>query len=176
MRIISGEFKGRRFSPPKNIDARPTTDLAKESLFNVLNNKIDFEETHALDLFAGIGSITLELASRGCPSVTSLEISAKHIAFINKVIGELKVDTISVIRTDVFKFIDSCKAHYDLIFADPPYAHPDLVKLPDLVFKNKLLKEDGLFVLEHPKMISFADHPRFVEHREYGNVNFSFFE
>ena len=175
MRIIGGNFKGRRFEPPRNISARPTTDFAKEGLFNILNNQIDFEETTVLDLFAGIGSIGLELASRGCPAVTMIERSEPHIRFIHKVISELGADTVSVIRGDVFRFLRSCSQKFDLIFADPPYELAELPTLPDLIFEQKLLAEDGIFILEHPKKYSFSEHKNFDSHRSYGNVQFSWF-
>lgn len=176
MRIISGKYKGHRLSPPTNITARPTTDFAKESLFNVLNNRIDFEEITVLDLFAGTGGISYEFASRGCPSVTTVEMSNNHARFIRKVSAELKLDAIHLVQGDVFKYLSSCHAGFDLIFADPPYELPTLDKLPDLIFEYGLLKPEGTFVLEHPSRKSFSEHPHFVEHRHYGNVNFSFFE
>ena len=175
MRIISGTFKGRRFEPPRNISARPTTDFAKEGLFNILNNQIDFEETTVLDLFAGIGSIGLELASRGCPSITMVEKSEAHIKFIHKVVSELKLDTVSIIRGDVFRFLRSCSQKFNLIFADPPYAIAELHALPDLIFEKNLLRENGIFILEHPKKYDFSGHRNFDSHRSYGNVQFSWF-
>ncbi len=176
MRIVSGKYKGIRLSPPSNISARPTTDFAKESLFNVLNNRIDFEELKVLDLFAGTGGISFEFASRGCSSVTSIEKNRLHINFIKKVCANLKMNEIQLVQGDVFKFIKSTKVKYDLIFADPPYELPELETLPDLIFEYELLAEGGVFILEHPSKKSFETHPHFEEHRHYGNVNFSFFE
>jgi len=176
MRIISGQFKGRRLQVPTNITARPTTDFAKEGLFNLLNNRIDFEGIDVLDLFAGTGSISIEFVSRNCKSVISIEQNERHSAFIRKVCTELKITNLSLIKTDVFKFIDTCHAQFDMIFADPPYELVQLAQIPDLIFSKKLLKEDGLFVLEHSAKNNFDQHPHFVEHRNYGNVNFSFFE
>lgn len=176
MRIISGRCKGHRLSPPSNITARPTTDFAKESLFNVLNNRVDFEAISVLDLFSGTGGISFEFASRESPSVTAVEMNKHHAYFIRKIIADLKFDGINLIQGDVFKYIKSCSAKFDLIFADPPYELPTLDSLPDLIFEHGLLKEDGIFILEHPSRKSFSAHPRFVEHRSYGNVNFSFFE
>ena len=121
MRIISGKYKGRRISAPGNITARPTTDFAKEGLFNLLNNRIDFEGIDVLDLFAGTGSIGLEFVSRDCKSVTSIEQNERHCSFIHKVCNELKIDNLSLLKTDVFKFIGSCHTQFDMIFADPPY-------------------------------------------------------
>jgi 16S rRNA (guanine966-N2)-methyltransferase len=176
MRIISGQFKGRRLQVPTNITARPTTDFAKEGLFNLLNNRIDFEGIDVLDLFAGTGSISIEFVSRECKSVISIEQNERHSAFIRKMCTELKITNLSLIRTDVFKFIDSCHAQFDMIFADPPYELVQLAQIPDLIFAKKLLKEDGLFVLEHSSKNNFDQHPHFVDHRNYGNVNFSFFQ
>ena len=176
MRIISGKFKGRRISPPTNITARPTTDFAKEGLFNLLSNRIDFEETNALDLFSGAGSISLELVSRECKSVTAIEQSERHCAFIRKACAELKIDDLLLLKTDVFKFVEKTRQQYDLIFADPPYDLPKLSDLPDIIFKNNILSENGLFVLEHSAKNNFEQHPNFAEQRHYGNVNFSFFE
>ena len=175
MRIISGEYGGRHFSPPKNLKARPTTDIAKEGLFDILSHRLDFEEITVLDMFGGTGSISLEFASRGCPSVTLLELNSINYAFIKKVIGELDVKTIQTYKTDSFRYIQQCKAQFDMIFADPPYEHKDLPRIPDLIFEKGLLKEGGMLILEHPKEYSFVAHPHFVEHRNYGNVHFSFF-
>lgn len=176
MRIISGKFKGRRISAPNNITARPTTDFAKEGLFNLLNNRIDFEGIDVLDLFAGTGSISIEFISRECNNVISIEQNERHCAFIKKVCSELKISNLSLIKTDVFKFINSCHSQFDLIFADPPYELEKLSELPDLIFSKNLLKEDGLLVLEHSSKQNFSNHPNFSNHRNYGNVNFSFFE
>ena len=177
MRIISGEFKGRRFSPPKNLQARPTTDIAKEGLFNILNNMIDFEEINVLDMFAGTGSIGFEFASRGCRNITSLEINSINYAFIQKIIKELGIaDVIHSFRYDSFKFIENTKTKFDLIFADPPYDHKKLENIPDLIFEKELLNPDGLLILEHPKDKDFKNHPCFFENRKYGHVNFSFFK
>ncbi|NDV57133.1 16S rRNA (guanine(966)-N(2))-methyltransferase RsmD [Bacteroides sp. 519] len=177
MRIIGGIYKRRRFDVPKTFKARPTTDFAKENLFNILNNNIDFdEEPTALDLFAGTGSISIELISRGCSRVVSVEKDSAHFSFINKVIRELKTDKCFPLRGDVFKFISGCKQQFDLIFADPPYDLPQLETIPNLIFENNLLKEGGIFVLEHGKHNHFEDHPNFLEKRVYGSVNFSFFD
>lgn len=175
MRIISGTYKGRRISAPSNITARPTTDFAKEGLFNLLNNRIDFEDIDVLDLFAGTGGIGIEFVSRGCNSAISIEQNERHCAFIRKVCEELKIKNLSLMKTDVFRFINSCHSKFDLIFADPPYELKELKEIPDIIFKNQLLKEDGLFILEHSSKDSFVSHPNFDDHRNYGNVNFSFF-
>lgn len=177
MRVISGIYKRRRFDVPNSFKARPTTDFAKENLFNVLcNNYIDFEDgVTALDLFAGTGSISIELVSRGCERVISIEKDPQHLAFINHVMKEVKTDKCFPVRADVFKYIEKCHEQFDFIFADPPYALKDLESIPDRIFENGLLKEDGILVLEHGKDNHFEDHPHFIERRIYGSVNFSFF-
>ena len=176
MRIISGKYKGRRISAPSNITARPTTDFAKEGLFNLLNNRIDFEGIDVLDLFAGTGGIGVEFVSRDCNSVISIEQNERHCAFIRKVCAELKIDNLSLMKTDVFKFINSCHTQFDMIFADPPYDLDKLADIPNLIFAQNMLKPDGLFVLEHSSKNSFELHPNFSDHRSYGSVNFTFFE
>lgn len=178
MRVISGIYKRRRFDVPNSFKARPTTDFAKENLFNVLtNNYIDFEEgVRALDLFAGTGSISIELVSRGCDQVISVEKDRNHHTFICKVMDEAKTGKCIPLRGDVFKYLKSCGEQFDFIFADPPYALTELTTLPDLIFENNLLKEGGLFVLEHGKTDNFETHPHFLERRVYGSVNFSFFQ
>ena len=161
---------------PHTFKARPTTDFAKENLFNVLSNYMDFEEgVRALDLFAGTGSISIELVSRGCDQVISVEKDRDHYAFICKVMKELKTDKCLPVRGDVFRYIQGSRERFDFIFADPPYGLKELETLPDLIFDNNLLKEDGLFVLEHGKTNNFEEHPCFLEKRIYGSVNFSFF-
>lgn len=176
MRVISGIYKRRRFDVPHSFKARPTTDFAKENLFNVLSNYMDFEDgVSALDLFAGTGSISIELVSRGCDRVISVEREREHHAFICKVMQEVKTDKCIPIRGDVFKFIKAARQQFDFIFADPPYDLKWLDTIPNLIFDNNLLKEDGLFVLEHGKNDNFEEHPNFVERRVYGSVNFSLF-
>lgn len=175
MRIITGQYKGRHFDVPRTFKARPTTDFAKENIFNVMNGYIDFDEACALDLFAGTGSISLELLSRGCKQVVSVELDRDHYNFIRQCLQKLQADNCALIKGDVFRFLKSCKQQFDFIFADPPYALPNLETLPDIVLGNNLIKEDGVFVLEHGKQNDFSAHPRFVEHRSYGSVNFSIF-
>ena len=176
MRIITGLYKGRHFDIPRTFKARPTTDFAKENIFNVLTQYIDFEDATALDLFSGTGSISLELASRGCARVISVEADRDHHRFILQCLQKLQNPPVTAIRGDVFRFIKSCKQQFDFIFADPPYALEELKTIPSLVFEKNLLKEDGVFVFEHGKNDSFTDHPNFVEHRSYGSVNFSIFQ
>ena len=176
MRIISGTFKGRRIMPPKNITARPTTDFAKESLFNLLQNRMDFEGVDMLDLFAGTGSIGLEFISRGSREVTAVELAHTQQNFIISTCKLLGIHNLQVIRGDVFRFIANCPAKFDFIYADPPYQLDILTDIPDRIFEHNLLKEGGLFVLEHSKANDFSNHPHFLEHKKYGNVNFSFFQ
>lgn len=175
MRIITGLFKGRHFDIPRTFKARPTTDFAKENIFNVLNGYIDFDGITALDLFAGTGSISLELVSRGCKEVVSVEKDRDHARFIAECMKKINAENDILIRSDVFRFLKSCHQKFDLIFADPPYALPELDTLPDLVFEHDLLAADGVFVFEHGKHNDFSAHPRFKEHRSYGSVNFSIF-
>ena len=162
MRIITGLYKGRHFDIPRSFKARPTTDFAKENIFNVMNGYVCFDETLSLDLFAGTGSISLELLSRGCKEVISIEADRDHAAFIRQCIAKIGAKNHTLIRGDVFRFIKTCRQKFDIIFADPPYALPELPTIPRLVF-------------EHGKHNSFEDDPHFVEHRAYGSVNFSIF-
>ena len=176
MRIISGIYGGRRLSPPKNITARPTTDFAKESLFNLLNNRLDFEGIDVLDLFAGTGGIGIECVSRGAREVTAVEIAHVQQNWIISCCRQLGIKNLSVIRGDVFKFLSACRTKFDLIFADPPYALEELPTLPDVILERGILKEDGWLVIEHGKDTDFTSHPRHVETRTYGSVHFSFFQ
>lgn len=176
MRIISGEFKGRRFQLPKNLKARPTTDFAKENLFNILNNRIDFEGLRVLDLFAGTGSMGFEFLSRGAESVSFVEQYAPHVRFIKEVGEKLGLSNYSVVAGDVYKFIASSAARFDLIFTDAPYADPRLMELPDRILAAGLLQPDGLLIVEHGKTNDFSKHPAFVDMRVYGSVHFSLFE
>ena len=181
MRIISGKYKGRRIEPPKNITARPTTDFAKESLFNLLQNRMDFNGARVLDLFSGTGSISLECVSRGAKEVFAVEIAHVQQNFIIQTSKQLGINNLHVVRGDSFKYLNSRLATnesicFNLIFADPPYNHPDLITLPTLVMEKQWLADEGWFVLEHPSQYDFTAYRGFVEHREYGSVNFSFFQ
>lgn len=175
MRIVSGTHKSRIIKPPANLPVRPTTDFAKESLFNILVNKIDFEAIDVLDLFAGTGSISFEFASRGAGNITSVDIEKRCVDFIRKASEEFAFKNIRTVRNDVFYFLKICHAKYDLVFADPPYEMKNAELLQELIFDKNILKEDGLFILEHTGMLSFSKHPCFKEQRKYGKVNFSFF-
>ena len=175
MRIITGKYKGRHFDIPRSFKARPTTDFAKENIFNVLTQYVNLEEAAALDLFSGTGSISLELLSRGCSTVVSVEMDRDHHRFICECLKKIGDDHCAPLRADAFRFIKSCKKQFDLIFADPPYALKELPTIPDLIFEKGLLAEGGIFVFEHGKDHDFTQHPHFIEHRSYGSVNFSLF-
>ena len=175
MRIITGKYKGRHFEIPRSFKARPTTDFAKENIFNVLIQYVDLKEATALDLFSGTGSITLELLSRGCSQVISVEMDRDHHRFICECLKKLDTQACIPLRADVFRFMKSCHQQFDFIFADPPYALKEIPQIPDLIFGKELLKEGALFILEHGKDHDFSQHPHFVEHRSYGSVNFSLF-
>ena len=177
MRVISGIYKRRRFEVPRSFKARPTTDFAKENLFNVLNNYFDFEEegVRALDLFAGTGSISIELVSRGCSQVVSVEKDRDHFAFICQVMRELKTNVNLPIHGDVFKYIKNCRQPFDFIFADPPYDLPNFAEVPERILNSAMLKDDTIVVIEHSKNYDFSHLPHFWQHRSYGSVNFSIF-
>ena len=175
MRIITGKYKGRHFDIPRTFKARPTTDFAKENIFNVLTQHIDFDGCEALDLFSGTGSISLELLSRGCQRVVSIELDRDHHRFIQQCLQKLGDHDCIPIRGDVFRFLKSCRQQFDFIFADPPYALKELPQIPDLIFQKSLLKPEGIFVFEHGEKHDFSQHPHFLDHRQYGSVNFTLF-
>ena len=162
MRIITGIYKGRHFDIPRSFKARPTTDFAKENIFNVLTQYVDFDGAEALDLFSGTGSISLELVSRGCQTVVSVEMDRDHHRFIQECLKKLNTKACIPIRGDVFRFVKSCRQQYDFIFADPPYALKELPQIPDLVLQKGILKEDGIFVFEHGKDHYFSENPKFI--------------
>jgi 16S rRNA (guanine966-N2)-methyltransferase len=176
VRIISGSHKGRNIKTPANLPVRPTTDLAKESLFNILNNHFDFEELNVLDLFAGTGNISYEFASRGAQRIVSVDNNFRCAEFIRKAAQEYGFNKIiTVQRANVFVFLKYPQIPFDLIFADPPYDMEDIEMIPDLIFDQKLLKPGGWFVLEHSGKNRFKDHPLLNQQRNYGRVNFSIF-
>ncbi|MDQ3192475.1 MAG: 16S rRNA (guanine(966)-N(2))-methyltransferase RsmD [Bacteroidota bacterium] len=176
MRIISGKYRGKKINPPGNLPLRPTTDFAKEGLFNYLNNKLDFDGLKILDLFCGTGNITYEFASRGVKEITCVEVNFKCAEFIKRTIAQLGASGIKVVSSDVFKFLGYTNQVYDLIFADPPYDLEQTKLLPAIIFDNKLLKQGGYLVIEHPDNKDFSDNVFFQEKRNYGKVNFSFFQ
>lgn len=178
MRIISGKFKGRRFNPPADKwPTRPTTDFAKEGLFNILQNFLDFEEIKVLELFGGTGNLSYEFISRGCRQVTFVDKYPGCVKFVEKTARELDfLPSIRIVQADAFKFIDRSVERYDFIFADPPFAMALTDTLPNLVFEKNMLLPGGCFVLEHDANNDFAQHPRFSQVRNYGGTFFSFFD
>ena len=174
MRIIHGKYGRRRLDLPKGLRARPTTDQAREGLFNILINRLYFEEIRVLDLFAGTGSISMEFASLGSSDITLIEKDRIHIQFIKKNLGILGIEDINIIQGDVFKFLERNRSKYDVIFADPPYDMPGIASLPHLAIKH-LNDKDSLFILEHGPSLEFTGQEGFRETRKYGKVNFSFF-
>ncbi len=177
MRIISGKFGGRRFYPPaKNWPTRPTTDYAKEGLFNIIHNNLDIESLKVLDLFGGTGNHSYEFISRGCTDVTYVDKFRGCVTFVKKTAKELDIESnISIFKMDVFKFIERSKQKYDYIFAGPPYPLPTIPLIPDLIFEKELLQPDGWFVLEHNPNHSFQNNPHLFDVRNYGTTIFSFF-
>jgi len=177
MRIISGKFGGRKIQPPANMPhTRPTTDLAKEGLFNILQHQIGFEDIKTLDLFGGTGSISYELASRGASDLTIVEKDNKMFDFIKKNIDDLKIENVRMVKNEVFKFLENCTDQYDFIFAGPPYALETIDDLPKIIVAKKLITPDGVFVLEHTPRNFYEEYPGFVKQRKYGTTIFSFFE
>ncbi len=175
MRIIRGKYGRRRFDVPTNITARPTTDFARENIFNVLENIVDFDGLHALDLFAGTGAISLEFLSRGCADVTAVEKASTQFNFIRKIKGELNDNNLIPVKGDVFKFITSTSKKFDIIFADPPYDLPEIDKIPELILNSEMVKPGTIVIVEHSKNNDFSLLPHFSQRRVYGSVNFSLF-
>jgi len=175
MRIISGRNKGRKIVAPANLPVRPTTDMAKESLFNIIGNHFELEEITALDLFAGTGNISYELVSRGCRHVTAVDHDARCIKFIRQVADMLNYPEISAVQADFSLFLSRASGSWDLIFADPPYSMEQVDSIPRLVWENSLLNAGGWLVIEHDKYHDFLGQQGFFDHRKYGKVNFSFF-
>lgn len=176
MRIIRGKYGRRRFTVPSNITARPTTDFARENIFNVIENLVDIDGIEALDLFAGTGAITFEMLSRGASNVTSVEKAATQHRFISKTAETLGEKNLRLIRGDVFRFLASATPDsFDFIFADPPYDLPRFAEVPELVINSGILRKGGIFILEHSKSYDFSNLPGFQRHIAYGSVNFSIF-
>lgn len=175
MRIIGGEHKGRLIRAPKNMRVRPTTDQAKEGLFNILNNYFDFEGLEVLDLFAGTGNIAYEFVSRGASQVVAIEQNFACFRFIRKTAKDLDLENLKVQKTNVFRYLNYAYQDFDIIFADPPYDMRELEQIPELVFENNWLKAGGWLIIEHDKSHDFSNHLYFIQHRLYGKVNFSIF-
>src|ERR1700761_4317081 len=176
MRIIGGTLKGLRLNPPKNLPVRPTTDLAKEALFNILQNQIEFENIKVLDLFSGTGNISLEFASRDAVRVISVDRSIHCINYLKDTARQHRLGQIKTYKADVFKYLELETEQYDLIFADPPYDLNQIPEIPKIVFEKKLLLPGGMLIIEHQSMQNLSNHPAFVEQRKYGYVSFSFFQ
>lgn len=175
MRIISGKYKGKQLTPPSSFKARPTTDFAKEALFNIIENNFDIETLSVLDLFAGTGSISYEFASRGAKRIATVEKDSGNFKYIRRLLEEMEMVQVNPVRSDAFKIIRNPWEAYDLVFADPPYDLKGLDTLPGLVLESKLLESGGWFILEHPSNLKFNHINGIFDHRNYGNVNFSFF-
>lgn len=176
MRIISGRYRGRTIVPPRNLRARPTTDFAKENLFNVLSNLVDFEDLDVLDLFSGTGSISYEFASRDAKSVTSVEVNSVHHNFIRQTARDLKFENFYAVKANVFLYLKSCTKKFDLIFSDAPYDLEGSEEVIRLVFERELLAEDGILIFEHSKDQDVSNMPHYWQTRSYGSVQFSFFK
>ena len=176
MRIIGGRLKGKAILPPQGYKARPTTDFAKENLFNVLGNMIDFEDVEVLDLFAGTGSISYEFASRGAKAVTSVEINAVHYNFIRQTAQQFGFTNLHPVKANVFLYLKSCVKQFDVIFSDAPYDLEGSEKVIDAVWENDLLREGGVFIFEHSKTMDVSHYPHYKQTRSYGSVQFSIFE
>jgi 16S rRNA (guanine966-N2)-methyltransferase len=176
VRVIGGAFKGRRITAPKNLPSRPTTDMAKESIFNILNNHYYFEDIVVLDLFSGIGSICYEMASRGVPSIVSVEQNFHCTRFIKQTVAELKADAIQVLKADVFSFLEKCNQKFDVIFADPPYDLENIDRISELVFEKDTLAEGGLLIVEHGPRTDLSGQKHFAYTKRYGHSTFSFFD
>jgi len=176
MRINAGKLKGKQFSPPKNIPARPTTDIAKEALFNILTNHINYENINFLDLFAGTGNIGIEMFSRGCNQITSVDLSPISIKFIQEMSTMAQIPNHQIIKADAIKYIKQTPNKYDLIFAGPPYPLECINEIPDLILEYKLLTENGWFIMETSPRHNFTNHPNCFSLRRYGQTHFWFFK
>ncbi|MDD4148822.1 MAG: 16S rRNA (guanine(966)-N(2))-methyltransferase RsmD [Bacteroidales bacterium] len=176
MRIIGGKYKGKKIIPPTNFSARPTTDFAKEALFNIINNYFNFENIDVLDLFSGTGSISYEFCSREVKSLVAVESNYQNVAYIEKQFVDLEFDNAKVYKSDVFRYLNYCKQKFDLIFADPPYSLENIEEVYHSVFKNKVLTEASLLIIEHSEKNNFSSLPFFVMEKKYGSVHFSFFD
>ncbi|HEK21186.1 16S rRNA (guanine(966)-N(2))-methyltransferase RsmD [Mucilaginibacter sp.] len=176
MRIIGGKLKGLRLNPPNNLPVRPTTDLAKEALFNILQNQIEFEGLSVLDIFSGTGNISMEFASRYAEKVTAVDRSIHCVNYLKDVSRQHGLTQIQTYKADVFKYLAMETEQYDLVFADPPYDLNKIPEIPKVVFDRALLKPDGLLIVEHQSLQNLSNHPAFVEQRKYGHSSFSFFK
>lgn len=176
MRIIGGSRKGQTINPPAGYKARPTTDFAKEALFNILDNEYEFDDLKVLDLFGGTGSISFEFASRGVGRVYCVEMARENASFIKTEADRLGLSNVTMVRDNVFDFLDVCHEKFDIVFADPPYALEGLENIPDRIFGHDILHPDCYFILEHGDEHDFSGHPRFFKEKVYGRVHFTFFK
>ncbi len=176
MRIIGGSLKGLRLNPPKNLPVRPTTDLAKEALFNILLNQIEFDNINVLDLFSGTGNISLEFASRGARQVVAVDRSVQCIHYLKDTARQHKLEQIKTFKADVLKYLQLETDQYDLVFADPPYDLNQIPEIPKIIFEKNLVAPGGLLIVEHQSMQNLSQHPAFVDQRKYGYTSFSFFK
>ena len=177
MRIISGQFRGKKLIAPNNLPVRPTTDFAKTGLFNILNNYYSFEKISVLDLYAGTGNLSFEFASRGCMDITAIDKDAGCCQYMNKTAQQLNIGrTLNVLQSDVISYLMNSKKQVDIIIADPPYAETPASELVNLIFENQLLKPNGVFILEHSSEVDLSQLPHYLQTRKYGFVSFTFFE
>ena len=176
MRIVSGILKSRRINPPSNLPVRPTTDMAKEALFNILQNKIYLEDANVLDLFSGTGNMAYEFFSRECENITAVDQNSKCVRFINKTKDDLKMDSLEVVQADCFAFVKGTYKKYDIIFADPPYDMSNYIELVELILNKEILSDEGLLIVEHSKDTNLSQIQSYTSTRRYGGVHFSFFE
>ena len=177
MRIISGQFRGKKLIAPSNLPVRPTTDFAKTGLFNILNNYYSFEKIAVLDLYAGTGNLSFEFASRGCPAITAIDKDASCCNYMNKTAQQLGINKqLNVLQSDVLTYLKNSKSTTDIIIADPPYEETPASELVNLIFENQLLKPNGVFILEHSSEVDFSQLPHYLQTRKYGFVSFTFFE
>jgi 16S rRNA (guanine(966)-N(2))-methyltransferase RsmD len=176
MRIIGGKYRGKHIIPPSNFKARPTTDFGKEALFNILNNYFNFENIDVLDLFSGTGSISYEFGSRNAKSIVAVESNFQNASYIEKQFEKLEFPNAKVYKSDVFRYLNSCKQKFDVIFADPPYDLENIEEIYHSVFNNKLLSDSSLLIIEHSERNNFSDYPYYTMTKKYGSVHFSFFD
>jgi 16S rRNA (guanine(966)-N(2))-methyltransferase RsmD len=178
MRIIKGNFRAKAINPPKKIKARPTTSIAKENLFNILENNfgVDFEEINVLDLFSGTGSISYEFISRGAKSLIAVELDYMHFSFIKKYFAEMSAQTSKVVKADAYRFLKVCKKKFNLVFADPPYNNSKIDTLADEIFNVDILEENAIVVIEHSELVDYSKNKYYLQTKKYGKVHFSFFQ
>ncbi len=176
MRIIGGKLKGKTILPPAGYKARPTTDFAREALFNILDNEYEFDDLKVLDLFGGTGAVSYEFASRGVGRVYCVEMSRENASFIKTESSRLGLGNVTMVRDNVFDFLNVCHEKFDIVFADPPYAIEGLETIPDKIFEKDILHPDCYFILEHGPGHDFSSHPHFFKQRSYGKVHFTFFK